>query len=246
LSTPTTLDHALFRQQLGTWFDAHARELPWRTSTDPWAIWLSEVILQQTRVDQGLDYFNRFLSSYPTVTDLANAPLDDVLRLWEGLGYYSRARNLHRAAQLVRDQMDGVIPETFEGLLELPGVGAYTAAAIASIAFGEPAAVVDGNVIRVITRLVALNEIPRRAQAKRTIQSVADALLDPERPGPHNEAMMELGAMICSPRSPSCDQCPVASHCVARSLNDQEAFPRKAPKKTIPHEPLPQGIGCFG
>ena len=214
------------------WYDRHRRDLPWRRSADPYRVWVSEVMLQQTRVETVLPYYERFLARFPDVAALAAAPVEEVLALWSGLGYYRRARQLHEAAR--RMARDG-FPETAEGWRELPGVGEYTAAAVASIAFGEAAAVLDGNVERLAARLVALEEDPKRAAGRRRLRETAGALLDPERPGDSNQALMELGARVCTPRRPKCLLCPLAGGCAARRLGAPERFPRarerRAPRR---------------
>lgn len=212
-------------------FDAHRRAMPWRETSDPYAIWVSEVMLQQTRVDTVIPYYRRWLGRFPTLRDLAEAELDDVLKEWEGLGYYSRARNLHRAARMVRERHDGVVPGEPETLRELPGIGEYTAGAVASIAFGARVPAVDGNVRRVLARLHDL-EAPGPAELRRR----AAALVPAERPGDFNQALMELGATVCTPRSPDCGACPWADHCRARRLGVQEQRPRPPGKKRIPEE----------
>ena len=213
--------------QIGVWFDQNRRELPWRHTKDAYRIWLSEIILQQTRVAQGLDYYERFVAAYPRVDDLAAAPLDQVLKLWQGLGYYSRARNLHAAAQQVmawRKEHGGKdFPDTFADLIGLKGVGRYTAAAIASFASEERVAVVDGNVYRVLSRLYDIDTPIDTTQGQKLFQGLADELLEQtvgegkgkESPGRHNQAMMELGALLCTPTQPKCATCPVRSHCLA-------------------------------
>ncbi len=218
------MDLSAFRQRLLDFFDESARDLPWRRTADPFHIWVSEVMLQQTRVDTVVPYYERWVSRFPTVRTFADTDLDEVLPLWEGLGYYSRVRNLHRAAQLVRDQHDGVVPNTLTDLRALPGVGAYTAGAVASIAFGTVTPVVDGNVRRVFSRLFDEGQ-PSEEQ----LWEWADRLLDPERPGDHNQALMELGAMVCTPREPSCEDCPVSTDCLA--LQQGTVDQRPAPKK---------------
>ena len=240
--TPAKKERAAFRRVLGAWFASHQRDLPWRSDRNPWFVWLSEVILQQTRVDQGLPYFERFASRFPDVASLAEAELDEVLRLWEGLGYYSRCRNLHAAARYVMSERKGKLPATYEQWLELPGVGPYTAAAVSSIAQGQPHAVVDGNVIRVLSRLMALEEPVDLGASKKKLQAAADALLDVEHPGAHNEAMMELGALICSPTKPDCEACPVRTWCTAAATGSQERFPVKRPRKKVPHHDIAVGI----
>ncbi|HYO81269.1 MAG TPA: A/G-specific adenine glycosylase [Bryobacteraceae bacterium] len=207
-----------FAADLLGWYASARRDLPWRRTTDPYAIWVSEIMLQQTRVVAAIPYYERFLQRFPTVQALARASEQELLSAWAGLGYYRRARNLHRAAQQLTD--DGV-PASYEQLRNLPGVGAYTASAVASIAFGLPHAAVDGNVLRVLTRIRAANaSVPE-------IQQLADTLLDKPRPGEFNQAMMELGATVCLPRAPQCLLCPVASHCRARAEGTQDGLPAK-------------------
>ena len=199
-------------------------------------------MLQQTRVEQGLPYFERFAERFPTVKEFAAADLDDVLRLWEGLGYYSRCRNLHRAARLIVNEHDGELPSSYEGWLALPGVGPYTAAAVSSIALSEARAVVDGNVIRVLTRLHAFDLPVDTSAAKRQIQFWADQYLDSERPGRHNEAVMELGALVCLPSNPVCQTCPLQADCRAAEQDRQTDFPVKKKKKPVPHYDIAVGI----
>ena len=198
------------RRKLLLWYDAHRRDLPWRASSDPYRIWISEIMLQQTRVAAATDYYLRFLQRFPTIKSLAAAPLDSVLSAWSGLGYYRRARMMHQAAQKIVGELDGEFPQTAEALLQLPGIGRYTAAAIASIAFAQPVAVVDGNVDRVLSRLSG------RALADGELWSLANLLLDPDRPGDFNQAMMELGATVCLPKEPACLVCPIVSLCATR------------------------------
>lgn len=216
--------------------------MPWRETSDPYRIWLSEVMLQQTRVDQALPYYLRFLEAFPTVHDLATADLDDVLRRWEGLGYYSRARNLYRAAQQIVTEHGGHVPNTYETISTLPGVGPYTAAAVLSIAYGRPHAVLDGNVIRVLARVFAVEEDVKRTPTLRRLQATADALLDVNAPGPFNEAIMELGATVCTPRSPDCPHCPLHDVCQARNAGMQERYPIAAKKKPGPHYDIAVGL----
>jgi A/G-specific adenine glycosylase len=206
-----------------TWFDQHRRDLPWRRTSDPYKIWLSEVMLQQTRVETVLPFYNRFLERFPTVEDLAGAELDEVLALWSGLGYYRRARQLHAAARRIAER--GAFPSTVEELLDLPGVGAYTAAAVASIAFGVAAPVMDGNVERVLSRCLALDEDPRASGARKRLLAAAAELLAPGRPGDGNQALMELGATLCSPRRPKCLLCPLRPGCRASLEGDPESYP---------------------
>jgi A/G-specific adenine glycosylase len=216
------------------WYDRHRRVLPWRAATgeraDPYRVWLSEIMLQQTTVRAVAPYYARFLARFPDVQGLAAAPLDDVLKLWAGLGYYARARNLHACAIAVAEQHCGIFPDTEEGLRTLPGIGPYTAAAIAAIAFDRCHMPVDGNVERVISRLHAVEEeLPR---AKPEIARLAQALMPRERPGDFAQAMMDLGATICTPKSPACALCPFMSDCAARKLGLAETFPRKGAKST--------------
>jgi A/G-specific adenine glycosylase len=211
------------------WYDAARRDLPWRRTRDPWAIWVSEVMLQQTRVDTAVPFFERFLARFPSPESLAAAPLDAALALWSGLGYYRRCRQLHAAAV----QVAGTgIPRRAAELERLPGVGAYTAAAIASIAFGERVAVLDGNVVRVVSRLLAEPGDVARAAVRRRLLEAATARLDPARPGDGNQALMELGATLCSPRAPACGRCPLLAQCRAAATGRAEEFP--APRRRRP------------
>lgn len=216
--------------------------MPWRETDDPYRIWISEVMLQQTRVDQAWPYYERFTDAFPTVEALADADLDDVLRLWEGLGYYSRARNLHRAAQRVVTEYDGRVPDTEDAIRTLPGVGPYTAAAVLSIAYGRPLAVLDGNVIRVLTRVFAVADDVTSSRTRRHLQALADALLPAEQPARFNEAMMELGATVCSPSSPACPTCPLGEVCAAYAAGEPERYPVSKKKKPIPHHDIAVGV----
>ena len=216
------------------WYDRHRRELPWRAlpgqTSDPYRVWLSEIMLQQTTVKAVGPYFEKFTARWPTVAALGAASLDDVLRMWAGLGYYSRARNLHACAVTVLRDHDGVFPDTEDGLRALPGIGPYTAAAIAAIAFGRRTMPVDGNIERVVSRLFAVEDpLPK---AKPLIQSLASTLLGPARAGDSAQALMDLGATICTPKKPTCALCPLNDDCAARTRGDQETFPRKAAKKS--------------
>jgi A/G-specific adenine glycosylase len=216
------------------WYDRHRRILPWRppsgTLADPYAVWLSEIMLQQTTVRAVGPYFEKFMARWPSVVALGQASLDDVLRMWAGLGYYSRARNLHACAVAVTREHRGRFPDTEDGLRALPGIGPYTAAAIAAIAFGRRCMPVDGNIERVVSRLYAVeDELPK---AKPTIQALATTLLGPERAGDSAQALMDLGATICTPKKPACALCPLNEDCAARLRGDAETFPRKARKKT--------------
>jgi A/G-specific adenine glycosylase len=216
------------------WYDRHCRKLPWRAprgaAADPYLVWLSEIMLQQTTVKAVGPYFEKFVTRWPDIAALARASLDDVLRMWAGLGYYARARNLHACAVAVMCDHGGVFPDTEDGLQALPGIGPYTAAAIAAIAFERRTMPVDGNIERVVARLFAVEDaLP---QAKPQIQELAATLLGPSRAGDSAQALMDLGASICTPRSPACTLCPLNDGCAARAQGTQEAFPRKAPNKT--------------
>ena len=213
-----------FRLALLAWYGRHARDLPWRRTRDPYLIWISEIMLQQTRVAAVIDHYARFMERFPTVDALAAASEADVLTMWSGLGYYRRARMMHRAAQTVVAEHGGRFPATALALLKLPGIGAYTAAAVASIAFGEPVAVVDGNVERVLTRVAALDTVEDRKIDVR-IRELAGTLIDPAHPSHFNQAMMELGATTCLPRAPLCLHCPVHDLCLTRG--EHKATPRK-------------------
>jgi len=233
---PATASSRGIASDLLAWYDVHARALPWRESPgirpDPYRVWLSEIMLQQTTVKAVIPYYRKFLARWPAVTDLAEAELDDVLAAWAGLGYYSRARNLHACARMVASENGGRFPESEAALLKLPGVGAYTAAAIAAIAFDRPATAVDGNIERVVARLFAVEEpLPG---SKPRIKQLAASLVPQERSGDFTQAMMDLGASICSPRSPSCGLCPLRDHCEAQRAGLQETLPMKAPKKERP------------
>ena len=217
-----------FTQTLLRWYGENGRDLPWRRTKDPYAIWLSEIILQQTRIAQGRAYWERFLEKWPTVQDLANASEDEVLRLWQGLGYYSRARNLHAAARQIVAQ--GAFPPTFEGIRALKGVGDYTAAAIGSIAFGLPKAVVDGNVYRVLARHFGIATVVGSTAGKKEFTALAQNLLPDDDPGTFNQAMMDFGALQCTPAGPACLTCPLSDTCDAFRTGRTELLPvRKAP-----------------
>ena len=238
---------AAFHDALPTWFEGARRPMPWREPgadgrRDPYRVWVSEVMLQQTRVETATPYFRRFTERFPTVVALAEAPLDDVLKLWEGLGYYSRARNLHRAAGEVVARHGGRVPSDPDAFRALPGVGPYTAAAVLSLAFDAPLAVLDGNVIRVLTRVFAIDADAKSGRTRTALQSLADALLDPDRPGRWNESVMELGATICTPRSPACARCPLRAVCRARAEGDPEAYPVTSKRAPVPHHTLAVGL----
>lgn len=222
-----------FAPLLIDWYHRHQRPLPWRHTRDPYRIWLSEIILQQTRVAQGLPYYHAFVEAFPDVFALAAAEERAVLRLWQGLGYYSRARNLHKCARLVATQWRGAFPTTYAQLLTLPGVGPYTAAAIASFAFGEAVPVVDGNVFRVVARVFGLDTDIAHADAKKLFFERAQSVMDPARPADFNQAMMELGAVCCTPSSPTCEVCPVRKICFAYKHEAQKLLPVKSKKTKV-------------
>jgi len=219
------------RAALLAWYRENHRDLPWRRTRDPWAIWVSETMLQQTRVEAVIPYWERFLARFPDPGTLASADLDDVLGLWSGLGYYSRARNLKRAAEAVVARFGGRVPEEPDALQTLPGVGRYTAGAVASIAFDRPAPIVDGNVARVLARLLGIREEIESPPARKRLWEEATALASGETPGDLNQALMELGALVCVPRAPRCSGCPLSASCVAYAAGDPEALPRRAPKR---------------
>lgn len=213
------------------WYKKNKRQLPWRDITDPYRVWISEIILQQTRVNQGLEYYLRFIAAFPDVDALARAEEDEVLKLWQGLGYYNRARNLHRGAKAIVNDRGGKLPASYEEWLSVKGVGTYTASAIASVCFGEPRAVVDGNVSRVIARIFGIEEAVNSSAGEKQVTALAGELMDPLDPGTHNQAMMEFGAMQCIPASPDCMACPVMEECVAFRNGKVDRLPAKIPKK---------------
>jgi A/G-specific adenine glycosylase len=219
-----------FQQSLLRWYADSERPLPWKKEKDPYRIWLSEIILQQTRVEQGLPYYLRFVETFPSVVDLANAPDDQVMKLWEGLGYYSRARNLITTARKVVNEWKGIFPSTYLELLSLPGVGPYTAAAIASFAYELPHAVVDGNVYRVLSRFFGIDTPQDSTEGKKQFQQLAEALLDRDHPGQYNQAIMDFGATCCVPRSPNCMDCPLREPCLAYAQDRVQELPIKSKK----------------
>jgi A/G-specific adenine glycosylase len=223
-----------FSAALLNWYDQNPTQMPWRGSRNPYRIWLSEIMLQQTRVTTVAGYYQRFLERFPTVEALAAAPIDDVLKSWEGLGYYARARNLHRLAQQIVSEHSGQFPASAEALQQLPGIGRYTAAAIASIAFDQAVAVLDGNVIRVLSRLTDLPEEVSQPHVERQLWDLAENLLPPERPGDYNQALMDLGRTICTPRDPDCHHCPVQAFCLAFARGTQALRPVKKQKSPLP------------
>ncbi len=218
------------RERLLTWFSENRRSMPWRDNPTPYYVWLSEVMLQQTQVATVIPYFERFVERFPTIEALASAPLEEVLRYWEGLGYYSRARHLHETAKRIV-LAGGQFPRTAEKLRELPGIGAYTAGAIASIAFQQPEPVVDGNVTRVLARLLWLKGNLKQGAGQRLLWEIARELVDPDHPGDFNQALMELGSTVCTPTQPACPQCPLQSLCAAHARGQPAAVPESAPSK---------------
>ena len=225
-----------FTRKLLRWYENNKRSLPWRNTSDAYKIWLSEIILQQTRVDQGMAYYLKFIETYPLINYLADADEQEVLKLWEGLGYYSRARNLHKTSQIIVEQYNSEFPKSYDELLKLKGVGPYTAAAIASIVFKEPVVAVDGNVLRVVSRLFLIEEPVDKSSTINSIRSILQEFLEKEDPGTFNQAMMELGALICTPKKPKCDSCPVSVHCLGLASNRQNNLPVKAGKIKIKQE----------
>jgi A/G-specific adenine glycosylase len=221
-----------FSGKLIEWYQDHHRSLPWRNTTDPYLIWLSEIILQQTRVSQGLPYYNRFVTSFPTVGDLAISPQENVLKLWQGLGYYSRARNLHEAAQQIV-KTGGIFPANYKDLLKLKGVGDYTAAAIASFAYNEAVPVVDGNVYRVLSRIYGVSTPINSTAGIKEFKKLADKLLNREDPATHNQAIMEFGALQCVPKKPDCHVCIFKESCIALQTNSVDQLPVKLSKTKV-------------
>lgn len=225
-----TRSHLDISRILIKWYKIHKRELPWRETRDPYLIWVSEIILQQTRVAQGLDYFIRFTRRFPDVASLASAEEDEVLRIWQGLGYYSRARNMHTAARCIMDKYGGVFPKTYEDVLSLKGIGAYTAAAIVSFAWDQPFPTVDGNVYRVLSRLFAEDTPIDSTKGKKLFYQLAGMILDPAHAGTHNQALMELGALVCLPKNPDCGNCPLCDLCIAFTSGHVSSYPVKVNK----------------
>ena len=230
------------QQTLLKWFRANARDLPWRKNRTPYAAWVSEIMLQQTQVATVIDYFNRFMKRFPTVEKLARARQDSVLKLWEGLGYYSRGRNLHKAAKLIVSDYGGQLPGTVDELQKIPGIGRYTAGAIASIAFNRPAPILDGNVIRVLCRLFCIDGNPKDTPVKNQLWDLAETLVHTQHPGDFNEGLMELGAMVCTPQNPQCPTCPLRNYCQASKTSRQHELPVKQKQAPLPHYTIVVGI----
>ncbi|MBN1352092.1 A/G-specific adenine glycosylase [candidate division KSB1 bacterium] len=231
-----------FKRKLLKWYDQNGRDLPWRRTTNPYHIWLSEVMLQQTQVQTVIPYFERWLQAMPDIRHVAQTSLDRILKLWEGLGYYARARNFHKAARIVVDKFGGDLPDSYPELAALPGFGPYTTAAVLSIAFNRNYAVLDGNVIRVLCRILNIDSDVNLPETKRSLARHAQVLLDTKRPGDFNQAIMELGAVICAPGIPACKNCPVRSHCLAYREGDPSRLPVKARKEPVPHHDVAAGI----
>lgn len=224
------------------WYARQQRDLPWRRTKDPYRIWISEIMLQQTRVNAVVPYYRRFLRRFPTLASLARAPLDAVLKAWEGLGYYARARHLHAAARYILARRRGRFSRTFAEMLALPGIGRYTAGAIASIAFDQPVPVLDGNVRRVLCRVFNIAADPSLSATQKRLWRLAADLLPASHPGSFNQALMELGATVCTPRRPQCSVCPVSEICQARRLGIQETLPRKRRRRALPHYDIAAGV----
>ncbi|HMI05962.1 MAG TPA: A/G-specific adenine glycosylase [Flavobacterium sp.] len=222
-----------FTKSLIDWYLLNKRDLPWRNTTEPYPIWLSEIMLQQTRVAQGMPYFFAFTKAFPTVLDLANASEEQVLKLWQGLGYYSRARNLHKTAQIVAFELDGKFPGNYSDLMKLKGIGEYTAAAIASFSFNENVPVVDGNVFRVLSRFFDIETDIANASAKKEFSALAYELMPKDNPAIFNQAMMEFGALQCVPKNPNCEICPLNSGCLALKLKKVNQLPVKSKKAKV-------------
>ena len=244
-SSPAPRFHGLgsssLTEALLCWFSRHRRELPWRRNRTPYTVWIAEVMLQQTRSETVLHYYEKFLARFPDIRTLAWAPLDAVLKTWEGLGYYARARNLRSTArQLMATR--GSLPASYEGLLALPGIGPYTAGAVASIAFGLPVVALDGNARRVLVRVLAAEGNPRLSSVQRQLTTFAESLLPPSSPGTFNEALMELGATVCTARAPCCKCCPISQHCQAQQQGRADELPIRPRRRVIPHHNVAAGI----
>ena len=227
MKTTTTIKPSSVPERILSWYAQHRRDLPWRKTRDPYRIWISEIMLQQTQVDTVIPYYHRFIEKFPVVEDLAEASMEDVLKVWENLGYYSRARNLHAAAGQLVKRSGGRFPENRDGLLLLPGIGPYTAAAIMSFAFGEQIATVDGNVKRVMSRLFAVPEPIDQSPTRRRLHDLAAELVPERNPSEFNQGLMDLGATVCTPRRPSCRSCPLQGLCLAFQEGLQETLPIK-------------------
>jgi A/G-specific adenine glycosylase len=236
----------LIQTRLLDWSDAGLRDLPWRQNRTPYRVWVSEIMLQQTRVETVIPYFQRWMARFPTIRALAEADLGEALKCWEGLGYYARCRNLHRAAQTVVQEYNGSLPDDRKALLSLPGIGPYTVGALLSLAFGQDAAVLDGNVRRVLSRLYAIDDDPEDAQERRLLRrklwSLAETLVPAGRAGQFNEALMDLGATVCTPRGPRCPHCPLSEVCRAYAVGDPEGYPAPRRRAPTPHYDVTAGV----
>ena len=222
-----------FSNRLVYWYLRKNRELPWRKTKNPYFIWLSEIMLQQTRVEQGLSYYLLFTKKFPTVFDLAKARESTVLKLWQGLGYYSRARNLHYSAKLIVNELDGVFPSSYKEIIKLKGVGDYTASAISSICYNQPEAVVDGNVYRLLSRVFDVETPIDSSKGQKEFQELADELIPSKNPDTHNQAIMEVGSLVCTPKNPNCNECPLIDLCLARANNTIDSRPVKSKKNKV-------------
>ncbi len=242
LIMPSQKDIQFIQGQLLSWFKQHQRDLPWRKAYEPYQVWISEIMLQQTQVKTVLPYFERWMKTLPTVADVAQAPEDQILKLWEGLGYYSRARNLQKAAKVIMAEHEGVFPSDYASVLALPGIGKYTAGAIMSIAFNQDEALVDGNVIRVLSRLFFYQKNTRLPEAERQMWEWARGILPSGEARYFNQAMMELGALICSPKAPNCEICPLQAVCKAREKGKLNQIPNRGPKKELQRITVALGV----
>jgi A/G-specific adenine glycosylase len=243
-STDVVPDHLRqqIQERLLAWSRTHRRDLPWRGERDPYRIWVSEVMLQQTQVKTVIPYYHRFLSRFPILHSLAEADLDEVLKAWEGLGYYARARNLHQAARRVMKDHGGQLPADQDALLALPGIGPYTVGALLSLAFGQDAAVLDGNVRRVLSRLFAIDSDPRSAATRKRLWNLAEALLPPGQAASFNEALMDLGATVCTSRDPRCGECPLSEGCQGVQQRNPERYPARVQRRPLPHHDIAVGV----
>lgn len=222
-----------FRSALIDWYEANKRVLPWRENTEAYRIWVSEIMLQQTKVDTVMPYFERFMTWFPTMKDFAEAPEERILKAWEGLGYYSRVRNLQAAMKTVVTEMDGVVPSDLDGILALKGVGPYTAGAVLSIAYAKPEPAVDGNVMRVISRILEIDDDIMKQKTRKRFEAALYPLIDPEKPGEFNQGLMEIGALVCTPKKPMCLICPLQEFCEAHKVGKEEAYPVKIKKTKV-------------
>ena len=236
------MEPMIISKRIVDWYAHHQRDLPWRRTRDPYAIWVSEIMLQQTRVDTVIPYYMRFMERFPTLQKLAGASIEEVLKAWENLGYYSRARHLHRASQKVLEEFRGIVPENRSELLSLPGIGTYTAAAILSFAFDKNIAAVDANVVRVLCRIFAVQKPPQEGRTRKRILNMADKLVPEGNSSSYNQGLMDLGATLCTPRKPSCERCPLNDLCVACSRGLQEELPVTTKGAPIPHKEMTAGV----